>query len=146
MIYDLARTTRQHLAIQGENPAGTCIPKRCACGKACAAKQLVQHGKCTACVQAAAIAAIPPDDFAKLQHMLGASAEYPKGRWGWRNYYCAAVGAPIDAMRRLVAAGLATEGHSQPDGTTFFRATIPGCKAAGLDRAGIKRAMKDETQ
>lgn len=52
---DQSFTTRQHLAIKREKTAGICIPKRCACGKACSAKQLVQYGKCIACVRAAAM-------------------------------------------------------------------------------------------
>jgi hypothetical protein len=45
-------------------------------------------------------------------------------------------------MQRLVAAGLATTGRMTGD-MTYFHATRLGCKAAGLDGAGIKRAMED---
>ena len=45
-------------------------------------------------------------------------------------------------MQRLVAAGMATAGHAANE-MTYFHATHLGCKAAGLDGAGIKRAMED---
>lgn len=143
MMYDISFTGRHHLAVKNERAAGICIPKRCSCGKACTSKQLAQHGKCVACVQTAFIATIRPDDMAKLRHMLGAvPGRYAKSRWGWRNYYLAA-GASIDAMRRLAASGLVTEGRSE-GAEIYFHATTTGCKAAGLDRAGITQAMKDE--
>lgn len=141
MIYDLGRTERQYLAIKNSRPAGICIPKRCACGLSCTAKQLVQYGKCPACVLAATVAAILPDDLNKLRRMLGAGPDQPKKYWGVRNYYCAGARG-IDAMRRLLALGMVVEGRAQ-GGEINFHATLIGCKAAGLDRAGIKRAMGD---
>lgn len=142
MIYDLARTERQHRAIANEKPAPKLVRKVCACGKASTAKQLAQHGKCGACALAAVRAAIMPGDFAKLQHMLGAVQQYPKSKWGWRNYFAAGSFQQHEAMQRLVAAGLATAGRACGDMTNFY-ATRLGCKAAGLDGAGIKRAMED---
>ncbi|MGV8869295.1 MAG: hypothetical protein ACOH2S_20435 [Janthinobacterium svalbardensis] len=142
MIYDLSRADRQHRAIATEKPAPTLVRKACACGKRTTAKQLAQHGKCAACSLAAVRAAILPGDFAKLQHMLGAVQQYPKYKWGWRNYFAAGSGQQHEAMQRLVVAGLATAGMAANE-MTYFHATRLGCKAAGLDGAGIKRAMED---
>ena len=110
--------------------------------KASTAKQLAQHGKCAACALAAVRDAIMPGDFAKLQHMLGAVQHYQRYKWGWRNYFAAGSGQQHEAMQRLVGAGLATAGRATGD-MTYFYATRLGCKAAGLDAAGIKRAMED---
>ncbi|MDQ4625039.1 hypothetical protein [Janthinobacterium lividum] len=142
MIANPAQVTRHHMANQAA-PAFSLIRKVCACSKASTAKQLAQHGKCAVCALAAVRAEIMPGDFAKLQHMLGAVKQYPKSKWGWRNYYCANIsGAAREAMQRLVDAGLATAGHES--GTQAnFHATRLGYKAAGLDAAGIKRAMED---
>ena len=142
MIIYSAQITRHHLANQVA-PAYSLARKACACGKHTTAKQLAQHGKCAACALAAVRDAIMPGDFAKLQHMLGAVAGRPKYHWGLRNYYCAsASGAARQAMQRLVDAGLATIGH-ESDTQVYFHATRMGCKAAGLDVAGIKRATED---
>ncbi|TNC78284.1 hypothetical protein FHI69_03045 [Janthinobacterium lividum] len=141
MITNPAQITRHHLANQAA-PAFSLIRKAGACGKASTAKQLAQHGKCAACALAAVRDAIMPGDFAKLQHMLGAVQQYPKHKWGWRNYFAAGSGQQHEAMRRLMAAGLASAGRACGD-MTYFYATRLGCKAAGLDAAGIKRAMED---
>ena len=140
MITNPAQITRQHLANQAA-PAYSLIRKVCACGKASTAKQLAQHGKCAACALAAVRDAIVPGDFAKLQHMLGAVKGKPKYHWGLRNYFAAGGGQQHEAMQRLVAAGLATTGRAANE-MTYFHATRLGCKAAGLDGAGIKRAME----
>jgi hypothetical protein len=85
---------------------------------------------------------VTSEDMDKLRHMLGAVPKrYPKNKWGFRNYYCAGSGAR-ESMMRLVAAGLATEGHTQEGGSTYFHATKEGCKAVGMDGAGIKRAFE----
>ena len=141
MITNPAQITRHHLANQAA-PDFSLIRKVCSCGKASTAKQLAQHGKCAACALAAVRDAIMPGDFAKLQHMLGAVQQYPKSKWGWRNYFAAGSGQQYDAMQRLVAAGLATTGRACGD-MTYFYATRQGCRVAGLDAAGIKRAMED---
>ena len=141
MIPDLSKTDRHHLANQVA-PTYSLIRKVCTCGKASTAKQLLQHGKCAACALAAVRAAILPGDFVKLQHMLGAVEQYPKSKWGWRNYFAAGSGQQHEAMQRLVAAGLAMAGRAANE-MTYFHATRLGCKAAGLDGAGIKRAMED---
>ncbi len=143
MITNPAKITRHHLANQAA-PDYALIRKVCACGKASIVKQLAQHGKCTACALAAVRDAIMPGDFAKLQHMLGAVQHYPKCKWGWRNYFAAGSGQQYEAMQRLVAGGLATAGRAANE-MTYFHATRLGCKAAGLDGAGIKRAMEDES-
>jgi hypothetical protein len=142
MHYDLNRVDRHHQVNLREAALPSLIPKRCACSKRTTAKQLAQHGKCAACALAAVRAAILPSDFAKLQHMLGAVKQYPKSKWGWRNYFAAGSGQQHEAMLRLVAAGLATVGRACRD-MTYFHATRLGCKAAGLEGAGIKRAMED---
>lgn len=141
MTINPAQITRHHLANQAA-PAYSLIRKLCACGKASTTKQLAQHGKCAACALAVVRAGIMPGDFAKLQHMLGAVQQYPKSKWGWRNYFAAGSGQQHEAMQRLVTAGLATAGRACGD-MTYFYATRLGCKAAGLDGAGIKRAMED---
>lgn len=56
--------------------------------------------------------------------------------------FAAGGGQQHEAMQRLVAAGLATAGRAANE-MTYFHATRLGCKAAGLDGAGIKRAMED---
>lgn len=141
MTVNPAQITRHHMANQAA-PAYSLIRKLCACGKASAAKQLAQHGKCAACALAAVRSAILPGDFAKLQHMLGAVKQYPKCKWGWRNYFAAGSGQQHEAMQRLVAAGLVTAGRAANE-MTYFHSTRLGCRAAGLDGAGIKRAMED---
>jgi hypothetical protein len=140
MMYDLARNDRAHIANQAA-PAYSLVRKLCDCGKASTAKQLAQHGKCAACALAFVRDAIMPGDFAKLQHMLGAVHGKPKNRWGYRNYFAAGSGQQHEAMQRLVAAGLATTGRAANE-MTYFHATRLGCRAAGLDGAGIKRAME----
>jgi hypothetical protein len=143
MIYDLSRAERRHRAINIESAPISLKRKLCACGNCTTAKQLAQHGKCASCALAAVREAIMPGDFAKLQHMLGAVQQYPKSKWGWRNYYCANIsGAAREAMQRLADAGLVTAGH-EGDTNAYFHATRLGCRAAGLDGAGIKRAMED---
>ncbi|WP_300752204.1 hypothetical protein [Janthinobacterium sp.] len=141
MIPDLSKSTRQHLANQ-KAPAFSLIRQRCACGKASTAKRLTQHGKCAACALAAVRAAILPGDLAKLQHMLGAVQHTPKGKWGFRNFFCAGSDEQHAAMFRLADADLVNVGRAVGD-MTYFHATRLGCKAAGLDAAGIKRAMED---
>lgn len=141
MIINPAQITRHHMANQSA-PVYSLIRKVCACGKASTAKQLAQHGKCAACALAVIRAAIMPGDLAKLQHMLGALEHVAKKRWGWRNYFAAGSCPQHEAMQRLVAAGLARASRADGD-TIYFYATRLGCKAAGLDAAGIKRAMED---
>ncbi len=142
MISDLSQVTRQHLTNLSANAPVSLIPKRCSCGKATTAKQLAQYRKCPACVIADIAESVLPDDMIRLQHMLGAVPHRLKRQWGLRNYFCAcAVGAARESMQRLVAAGLAIKGH-EGDLQTDFHATHLGCKVAGLDAAGVRRAMR----
>ena len=136
MIYDLARPERQHRAINTESAPPSLIPKRCSCGKSITARQLSQHGKCEHCRLTAGLA---EGDLDKLRHMLGATSHDAKTKWGFRNHYCCGK-QDRDAMERLVAAGLAERGAVQLT-SQYYHATMNGCRAAGLDRAGIARAM-----
>lgn len=81
----------------------------------------------------------------KLRHMLGAGSEIPKANHGYRNRFCAEVGGPDHAdLREMEAAGLVVAGGLINDGKgQFFHATLAGCKAIGLSRAAIKRALED---
>lgn len=83
-----------------------------------------------------------PADMTKLAHMLGVSKDKPKRTWGYRNYYAASASA-VPAMERLVAAGYCTRGSQYGEGGFNYHATTEGCVAAGLDKAGIKRAFED---
>ena len=140
MIPDLSRTERMHLSIQADNkPPVSLAPKRCACGKPAFAKQLVQFGKCVACALADRVVTLEPGDVEKLKHALGADSRYAKSKWGWRNYYLAG-GLAHQAFDRLVAAGFASQGRRMGD-ETYFHATRAGAKLAGLNSAGIKRAL-----
>lgn len=139
MILTPSQVTRQHLSIQSEAPPISLIHKRCACAGRATAKQLAQHGKCAACVLADVIAGILPDDMEKLQFMLGAVlGRDPARQWGARNHYLCNV-QDRTAMQRLVGVGLAEVGRPLL-GLTYFHATVAGCKAAGLNAVGIKRA------
>lgn len=137
MFYDLSRAERQHRAIQNEKPGPVHEVKRCTCGAKVTARQLGQHGKCEHCRLTVGLA---DGDLDKLRHMLGATAHHPKAHWGFRNHYLCNV-QDRAAMERLVAAGLARAGE-QLLRTQYFHATRDGCRAAGLDRSGIARALE----
>lgn len=137
MMYDLARAERQHRAIQKENPGPVHQAKRCSCGAKVTARQLGQHGKCEHCRLTAGLV---EGDLDKLRHMLGATAHHPKTKWGFRNHYCCGV-QDREAMERLVSAGLAVRGRAQLT-SQYYHATRDGCRAAGLDRLGIARALR----
>jgi len=49
MIYDLARSEREHRAIQNEKSGPVHEVKRCDCRTKVTARQLSQHGKCEHC-------------------------------------------------------------------------------------------------
>lgn len=49
MIYDLARSEREHRAIQKEKSGPVHEVKRCDCRTKVTARQLSQHGKCEHC-------------------------------------------------------------------------------------------------
>lgn len=143
MIYDLSRVERQHLAINREAATSVMVAKRCACDRTTTAKQLAQHGKCVACKLADRVATLHPGDIDKLMHALGATPQRPQSKWGFRNYYCAARGgAAEESMRRMVAAGFMVAGH-ESETQVNFHATKSGCKLAGLNSAGVRRAFED---
>lgn len=80
-------------------------------------------------------------DMERLRHTLGASGQYPRSKWGFRNYFAAARnGEQEESMTRLVAAGYAIEGQKS-EHMAYFHATKAGCEAAGLHKAAIKRAF-----
>lgn len=139
MLYDLARVERQHLAINRESAPVSLIPKRCPCGKAIKARQLSQHGKCEHCRLTSGLL---DGDLDKLRHMLGATDHHSAKKWGFRNHYlCGAQDRA--AMERLVGAGLAVRGDALL-ASQYYHATKDGCRAAGLDRSGIARALGAE--
>lgn len=82
------------------------------------------------------------DDVKKLRHMLGATEQYKPRDYGFRNYYATGGGAAMEAMERLVAAGLATKGGSSP-AMTYYHATVAGCELIGFTKAQIKRAFEE---
>ncbi|WP_295991648.1 hypothetical protein [Rugamonas sp.] len=105
----------------------------------------VIHGKCVACQLADRVATLELGDLDKLRHAVGAVQHRPKRTWGLRNYFCAGRGGAVElAMRRLVAAGFMSAGH-ESDKQSYFHATKDGCKMAGLDAPGVRRAMEDES-
>ena len=88
------------------------------------------------------IISIAPGDVQKLRHMLGASQQYKPRNYGFRNYYATSGGESMEAMERLVAAGLATKGSSSTN-MTYYHATVKGCEFIGFTNAQIKRAFED---
>jgi len=82
---------------------------------------------------------ITDEDLDNLRHMLG-MIKRPKRNHGYRNHF---VAGPVDigSMNRLVAAGYAKRGSIPTDSGPWFYATEAGCKAVGLHKAGIERAM-----
>lgn len=85
---------------------------------------------------------VAPDDIEKLRHMLGATEQYTKRQWGFRNYYATSGGKAMEAMERLVAAGLAEKGASSGR-MTYYHATVKGCEFIGFTKAQIKRTFED---
>ncbi|MBV8660370.1 MAG: hypothetical protein JO142_21330 [Burkholderiales bacterium] len=133
MIYDPAFTENKHRAISAESVSLTLSRKTCSCGAQITARQAKYGGQCDSC---RLIVDLLPGDFDLLQHMLGVKQTY-KAKWGFRNHYLCNV-QDRAAMERLVAAGLARPGERL---RAYYHATKDGCRAAGLDRAGIVRAM-----
>lgn len=88
------------------------------------------------------LGAVTLADVKKLRHMLGATECYTVREWGFRNYYATSGGDAMEAMKRLVAAGLATEGqHSKT--MTYYHATEQGCDLIGFTKAQKKRAFEE---
>lgn len=79
-----------------------------------------------------------------LTHMLGAGPHIARKMHGYRNYFCAGIGGgDYQALVEMGAAGLVKAGGTINDGTMqYFYATVEGCKAIGLHKAAIKRAME----
>lgn len=80
-------------------------------------------------------------DLANLRHMVGAATNTPKKQWGYRNHY-ASGSKDNPSMERLVAVGYAIMGKPYQNGF-YYHATEKGCKAIGLSKAAIKRALDD---
>ena len=77
-----------------------------------------------------------------LQHTLGASPHQNKRNHGYRNHFLASVGSDDHAeFVVMTAIGLAESGQER-NGQQYFRATVEGCKAIGLNKAAIKRAFE----
>ncbi|RIJ84997.1 hypothetical protein RSP822_18185 [Ralstonia solanacearum] len=88
---------------------------------------------------------IAADDLRKLQHMLGAMpGDYPKTKWGWRNYYATSGGPATEAMKRMEVRGLVRLGHTSDGGMAYYHATEAGCRAAGLVGKQVRRALGDD--
>ncbi len=136
MMYDLARTERIHRAIADETAPMSHERKACACGTQVTARQLAQHGKCEHC---RLTAGLEEGDLDKLRHMLGAAGN-SSAKPGFRNHYLCGV-QDRAAMERLVGAGLAVPGEALL-ASQYYHATRDGCRAAGLDRSGIARALE----
>lgn len=142
MMHDLSRTERLHRAISAEKTTGALIPKRCTCGRTAPAKQLAQHGKCVACLLAARVATLEPEDLDILRFMLGVK-QSPRAHWGNRNtYLCNRRDQP--SMERLLAAGFVRAGE-QILQLRYYHATKAGCKLAGLNGAAVRRALGEQS-
>ncbi len=79
-------------------------------------------------------------DLDKLRNMLGMRSDVENRNWGYRNYYASSKDSE-PAMRRLESAGFARQGTAFV-GSFYFHATEEGCKAVGMNKAQIKRAME----
>ncbi len=79
-----------------------------------------------------------------LEHMLGADSRYAKKKWGWRNYFYLShrTGESYEALKSLQERGFlqANAPRFNSDGGCFY-ATEYGCRAIGLHKAAIKRAL-----
>jgi hypothetical protein len=86
----------------------------------------------------------PPDPYllALLRHMLGAWPDDP-GRlhWGRRNYFMTGPGRVDDALRRLVADGMARVGSCTADDIRIYHATEKGCLAVGMNVSQARRSV-----
>ena len=77
-------------------------------------------------------ALIQVSDLANLQHMVGAHGRQP----GFRNHFVAGEDN-MESLLRLVVAGLCVQRTP-----TLFTATEQGCRAAGLGKTAIRRALE----
>jgi hypothetical protein len=80
-----------------------------------------------------------------LKHALGCSDQTPRQKWGYRNGYCAAVGAdPHDACKEMVTFGWMTPGGFEGAGESqYFHVTLKGMVRLGLSEDVIQRALGD---
>jgi hypothetical protein len=77
-----------------------------------------------------------------LRHMLGAWPDDPgRARWGRRNYFMTGAGPVDDALRRLVAGGMARVGSCAADDIRIYHATEKGCLAVGMNASQTRRAL-----
>ena len=78
-----------------------------------------------------------------LVHMLGAGSHIPKRNRGYRNRFCAEVnGEDYKRLMAMQELGLVVAGQYLNDQTMrYFYATEDGCKAIGLTKKQIERAM-----
>ena len=79
---------------------------------------------------------IYPQDLDLLRHAVGADSKTP----GYRNYFEAADCDNIGWLR-LTRAGLA-EYRGPVEHGFWYRVTEAGCRAIGLSKAAIRRAME----
>jgi len=91
---------------------------------------------------------ITADDIQSLKHMLGATSCTPRQRWGYRNYYAAAVGSKAEeSMKRLAAVGFVRLGPLSPyheGDIVYYCATETGCIVAGLNEKQTKRTIESK--
>lgn len=91
-----------------------------------------------------AIDDVTGEDLHRLRHMLGATEDKPKSKWGYRNHYVAGGGGEaVKSMERLIAAGYVVQGRRSGTTSCFYHATEAGCKALGFSKAAIARALED---
>jgi hypothetical protein len=78
-----------------------------------------------------------------LVHMLGCGSHISKRNHGYRNHFCSSVGSKDHtSMLQMEVAGFVVKGRSLNGGMQFFYATEAGCKAIGLNKTAIKRALE----
>jgi hypothetical protein len=78
-----------------------------------------------------------------LEHMLGVGSQYPKEKWGFRNIFFAPPWADNGkALIKMKSRGLVKSFECEDEESFVFIATELGCKAIGLHKAAIKRAME----
>lgn len=77
-------------------------------------------------------------DMNNLRHMLGVGSHIPKRDWCYRNYFNAGPGhSDMPSIERLVSSGLAEEYRPE-----YYRATVAGMRAIGLNEKQIKKALE----
>jgi len=78
-----------------------------------------------------------------LRHMLGAGFDRKKKQKGYRNHFCAGIGSKDHGdMLEMEKLGLVTKGSVLNEGRDqYFHATLAGCRAVELHKAGITRAL-----